>query len=174
MKFGVFDHLDHSSRLFTKSNWVAFVGVILALSGVEAIANLTGVLKLDEGANVEQPVVAKTARKAIMPVAVEVVLGTALLGWAMLSLPQELTPDIKKNYDVMLNYQSTSFHDALYIRDLFGLKRAPEFDNWLVQAGLADASFRLAGNAGLLPDFASRLIEANASKFRTVATDPAS
>jgi ethanolamine ammonia-lyase large subunit len=76
--------------------------------------------------------------------------------------------------DVMLNYQSTSFHDALYIRDLFGLKRAPEFDNWLVQAGLADATFRLAGNAGLLPDFASRLIEANASKFRTVATDPAS
>ena len=33
--------------------------------------------------------------------------------------------------DVMLNYQSTSFHDALYIRDLFGLKRAPEFDDWL-------------------------------------------
>ena len=34
--------------------------------------------------------------------------------------------------DVMLNYQSTSFHDALYVRDLFGLKRAPEFDDWLV------------------------------------------
>ena len=60
--------------------------------------------------------------------------------------------------DVMLNYQSTSFHDALYVRDLFGLKRAPEFDNWLVHAGLADSDFRLAGNAGLLPDFASRLI----------------
>ena len=75
--------------------------------------------------------------------------------------------------DVMLNYQSTSFHDALYIRDLFGLKRAPEFDNWLVQAGLADAHFRLGGNAGLLPDFASRLIEANASKFRTIATKSA-
>ena len=60
--------------------------------------------------------------------------------------------------DVMLNYQSTSFHDALYVRDLFGLKRAPEFDNWLVHAGLADSAFRLAGNAGLLPDFASRLI----------------
>jgi ethanolamine ammonia-lyase large subunit len=60
--------------------------------------------------------------------------------------------------DVMLNYQSTSFHDALYVRDLFGLKRAPEFDNWLVHAGLADSGFRLAGNAGLLPDFASRLI----------------
>jgi ethanolamine ammonia-lyase large subunit len=60
--------------------------------------------------------------------------------------------------DVMLNYQSTSFHDALYIRDLFGLKRAPEFDDWLLRAGLAGADFRLAGNTGLLPDFASRLI----------------
>ena len=60
--------------------------------------------------------------------------------------------------DVMLNYQSTSFHDALYIRDLFGLKRAPEFDDWLVRSGLADGNFRLAGDAGLLPDFAARLI----------------
>jgi ethanolamine ammonia-lyase large subunit len=60
--------------------------------------------------------------------------------------------------DVMLNYQSTSFHDALYIRDLFGLKRAPEFDEWLIRTGLADGRARLAGNTGLLPDFASRLI----------------
>ncbi len=60
--------------------------------------------------------------------------------------------------DVMLNYQSTSFHDALYIRDLFGLKRAPEFDDWLFRAGLADANHRLAGNTGVLPDFASRFI----------------
>ena len=60
--------------------------------------------------------------------------------------------------DVMLNYQSTSFHDALYIRDLFSLKRAPEFDDWLIRTGLADTSSRLAGDGGLLPDFASRLI----------------
>ena len=60
--------------------------------------------------------------------------------------------------DVMLNYQSTSFHDALYVRDLFGLKRAPEFDDWLVRSGLAGADFRLANDAGLLPEFASRLI----------------
>jgi ethanolamine ammonia-lyase large subunit len=60
--------------------------------------------------------------------------------------------------DVMLNYQSTSFHDALYVRDLFGLKRAPEFDDWLFRAGLADAEFHLTSNAGLLPDFALRLI----------------
>jgi ethanolamine ammonia-lyase large subunit len=60
--------------------------------------------------------------------------------------------------DVMLNYQSTSFHDALYVRDLFGLKRAPEFDDWLFRAGVAGADFRLAGGEGLLPDFASRLL----------------
>ena len=41
--------------------------------------------------------------------------------------------------DVMLNYQSTSFHDALYVRDLLGLKRAPEFEDWLFRAGLTDA-----------------------------------
>jgi ethanolamine ammonia-lyase large subunit len=60
--------------------------------------------------------------------------------------------------DIMLNYQSTSFHDALYVRDLFGLKRAPEFDDWLLRVGLAGPDFRLAGNDGLLPDLASRLI----------------
>ena len=40
--------------------------------------------------------------------------------------------------DVMLNYQSTSFHDALYLRELLGLKRAPEFAGWLERAGLAE------------------------------------
>jgi ethanolamine ammonia-lyase large subunit len=67
--------------------------------------------------------------------------------------------------DVMLNYQSTSFHDALYVRDLFGLKRAPEFDDWLVRSGLADAGFRLSGNPALLPDFAVRLIAENAAQI---------
>ena len=61
--------------------------------------------------------------------------------------------------DVMLNYQSTSFHDCLYVRDLFGLKRAPEFDEWLFRAGLVDVDFRLSGTPALLPDFASRLID---------------
>src|ERR1700686_120784 len=67
--------------------------------------------------------------------------------------------------DVMLNYQSTSFHDALYVRDLFGLRRAPEFDDWLVRAGLADAGFRLSGNPALLPDFAMQLIAENDSQI---------
>jgi ethanolamine ammonia-lyase large subunit len=67
--------------------------------------------------------------------------------------------------DVMLNYQSTSFHDALYVRDLFGLRRAPEFDDWLARTGLADAGARLAANAALLPDFASRLIAEDVPKM---------
>jgi len=51
--------------------------------------------------------------------------------------------------DVMLNYQSTSFHDQLYVRGLFGLKRAPEFETWLRRMGIVDVSGRLAPrNAG--------------------------
>ena len=45
--------------------------------------------------------------------------------------------------DVMLNYQSTSFHDALYLREALGLRRAPEFEAWLERTGLADARGRL-------------------------------
>ncbi len=41
--------------------------------------------------------------------------------------------------DVMLNYQSTSFHDALFVRRLLGLKRAPEFEAWLQRMGITDA-----------------------------------
>jgi ethanolamine ammonia-lyase large subunit len=40
--------------------------------------------------------------------------------------------------DVMLNYQSTSFHDALYVRDVLGLRRAPEFEEWLESMQIAD------------------------------------
>ncbi|MBW8837339.1 MAG: ethanolamine ammonia-lyase subunit EutB, partial [Burkholderia sp.] len=41
--------------------------------------------------------------------------------------------------DVMLNYQSTSFHDALYVRDVLGLRRAPEFEEWLESMQITDA-----------------------------------
>lgn len=38
--------------------------------------------------------------------------------------------------DIMLNYQSTSFHDALYARKVLGLKAAPEFEAWLQRQGI--------------------------------------
>jgi ethanolamine ammonia-lyase large subunit len=53
--------------------------------------------------------------------------------------------------DVMLNYQSTSFHDQLYVRDLLGLKRAPEFEAWLERQGLTDESGRLRAEGAGVP-----------------------
>ncbi|ELY2495153.1 ethanolamine ammonia-lyase subunit EutB [Cronobacter muytjensii] len=49
--------------------------------------------------------------------------------------------------DIMLNYQSTSFHDALYIRRLLGLKHAPEFTAWLEKMQIINAQgdLRLTG-----------------------------
>jgi ethanolamine ammonia-lyase large subunit len=41
--------------------------------------------------------------------------------------------------DIMLNYQSTSFHDALYLRQVLGLRPAPEFEAWLETMGVMRA-----------------------------------
>lgn len=84
--------------------WIAFVGVILALSGVEAVANITGVMKGDPDSTPERPKVTRTATKAIVPVAIEVVLGTALLGWAMLSLPKNMVPQLAAHKEDMLRF----------------------------------------------------------------------
>lgn len=45
--------------------------------------------------------------------------------------------------DIMLNYQSTSFHDALFIRELLGLKPAPEFESWLFKQCINDEQGKL-------------------------------
>ncbi|MET8649148.1 MULTISPECIES: ethanolamine ammonia-lyase subunit EutB [Nocardia] len=45
--------------------------------------------------------------------------------------------------DVMLGYQSLSFHDALYARRVLGLRPAPEFESWLAGLGMLDASGRI-------------------------------
>ena len=45
--------------------------------------------------------------------------------------------------DIMLGYQSTSFHDALAMRDLFGRRPAPEFEDWLARQGLIDGENRI-------------------------------
>ncbi|MBI4696694.1 MAG: ethanolamine ammonia-lyase subunit EutB [Gammaproteobacteria bacterium] len=49
--------------------------------------------------------------------------------------------------DIMLNYQSTSFHDALYLRDVLSLRPAPEFAAWLARMGIADDAGRLLPEA---------------------------
>jgi ethanolamine ammonia-lyase large subunit len=60
--------------------------------------------------------------------------------------------------DIMLNYQSTSFHDALYVRRVLGLRPAPEFEAWLARTQIfstANGSFRL--HDGLPPAFQAAL-----------------
>jgi amino acid transporter/nucleotide-binding universal stress UspA family protein len=101
-------HLEPPHDSFAR-NWVAIVGVILALSGVESIANLTGVLKLNRGATMEQPTVSHASTRAILVVATEVVLGTALLGWAMLSLPYEYQPQIHDRWEDMLRFLGEAY-----------------------------------------------------------------
>jgi len=62
--------------------------------------------------------------------------------------------------DIMLNYQSTSFHDQLFVRRVLGLKRAPEFEAWLQAMGLTDAAGLLlpaSAEHRLLADLSARL-----------------
>jgi amino acid transporter/nucleotide-binding universal stress UspA family protein len=69
-----------------QDNWKGFVGIVLALSGVEAVANATNVMKLDPGSTDEHPSVVKTSTPAIAIVMAEVCILTALLGLGMLAL----------------------------------------------------------------------------------------
>jgi amino acid transporter/nucleotide-binding universal stress UspA family protein len=117
--------------------WVAFVGVILALSGVEAVANLTGVMKLDPGSELSHPQVTKTATKAILPVALEVVIGTALLGWAMLSLPKSFSGELMAHKEDMLRFLAQHYAGAGFgsgVGEVFGLVVGALFGLLLISA----------------------------------------
>jgi amino acid transporter/nucleotide-binding universal stress UspA family protein len=101
--------------------WVQFTSVILALSGVEAIANLTGVMRLDRGATPDNPTVGREAAKAIWPVAIEVVIGTALLGWAMLSLNPNTSVTLPDGTHTMREALALRSEDTLrFIGEQFG------------------------------------------------------
>ncbi|MGW6032410.1 ethanolamine ammonia-lyase subunit EutB [Gordonia terrae] len=62
--------------------------------------------------------------------------------------------------DVMLGYQSLSFHDALYVREALHLRPAPEFESWLARLGMTDGDGRVLpvepGESPLLPLTAGR------------------
>jgi amino acid transporter/nucleotide-binding universal stress UspA family protein len=68
-------------------NWASFVSIVLALSGVEAVANSTGVMRLDPDCPADKPSVSKTSTPAILVIMAEVVFFTAFLGLAMHALP---------------------------------------------------------------------------------------
>ena len=64
--------------------------------------------------------------------------------------------------DIMLNYQTTSFHDALYARKLLSLKPAPEFEQWLQTIGIFDQQNRLAYGNQSLPKSFEHVVGGNA------------
>lgn len=68
-------------------NWDHFVGIIVALSGIEAIANATGVMQLDPGSTEANPSVHKASKKAILWVMCEVCFFTAFFGFMMNAIP---------------------------------------------------------------------------------------
>jgi amino acid transporter/nucleotide-binding universal stress UspA family protein len=102
-------------------NWKGFVGVVLALSGVEAIANSTGVMKLNPGTTDANPNVSKTSTPAILWVMLEVCVFTALLSLGMHALggltipdPTAVNPDVNAPdhpgvRDYMLRYMGQMF-----------------------------------------------------------------
>jgi amino acid transporter/nucleotide-binding universal stress UspA family protein len=103
-------------------NWNAFVAIILALSGVEAIANSTGVMKLNPGSTPDKPNVSRTATKALIVVMLEVCVFTALLGLAMAALPGMVAthgevnaPGAEGVRDYMLRYMA-----QIFAGDVFG------------------------------------------------------
>ncbi len=116
-------NLEPPHEDFARS-WVAFVGVILALSGVEAVANLTGTMKPDRGSPPGAPSVGRNAFKAILPVGLEVTIGTALLGWAMLSLPKSLAPQMDARHEDMLRFVAEQYGQMAFgphFGQVFGL-----------------------------------------------------
>jgi amino acid transporter/nucleotide-binding universal stress UspA family protein len=95
--------------------WVWFTGAILALSGVEAVASMTGIMKADPGAPGEKVRVGRTAGRALFIVAIEVVVATILLGWAMLSMAS--TPEthaaFAEHKDYMLRFLGEHYGSKL-------------------------------------------------------------
>jgi ethanolamine ammonia-lyase large subunit len=59
--------------------------------------------------------------------------------------------------DIMLNYQSTSFHDSNYLRQVLGLRPAPEFEEWLLQMGILENQDRLKSTTAGHPMVAPHL-----------------
>jgi len=62
--------------------------------------------------------------------------------------------------DVMLNYQSTSFHDALYLRRILGLRAAPEFERWMQGKGFDSLRGEIVASTASLDHFLGRLLPA--------------
>lgn len=108
--------------------WKNFVTVIVALSGVEAIANATGVMKLNHGTTLTRPVVTQTSTPAILWVLLEVIVYTTLFGFAVAAISGFQLVDGTVNApgnpnvrDYMLRYMGEVFASTLI---------SPEIGKW--------------------------------------------
>lgn len=151
-------------------NWNSFVAIVLALSGVEAIANSTGIMKLNPGSSPERPNVSRTATKAMVVVMLEVCLFTALLGLAMAALPglvashgEVNAPGAEGVRDYMLRYMAQVFAGNVFgsvVGDIAGWVVSIVFGVLLLSAvntsivALSAISFLMARDKELPPVFA--------------------
>ncbi len=151
-------------------NWNGFVGIVLALSGVEAIANATGVMKLNPGSSLEKPNVSQTATKSILVVMGEVCFMTALLGLAMAALPGMVVshgdvnaPGAEGVRDYMLRYMGQVFVGNVFgplAGNIMGWAVSIVFATLLLSAvntalmALSSISFLMARDQELPPIFA--------------------
>lgn len=97
-------------------NWDYFISIIIALSGVESIANATGIMQLDPESTTDNPSVHQTSKKSIFWVLLEVCIFTALLGFMMNAIPglevvngQVNAPGDPNVRDYMLKYMGEFF-----------------------------------------------------------------
>lgn len=103
-------------------NWNHFVSVIVALSGIEAIANTTGVMKLNPGTTWKNPGVTRTSTPALLVVMIEVAFFTTLFSLVTLALPgltpvdgEVQAPGHPNVRDALLRYMG-----EVYAGDIFG------------------------------------------------------
>lgn len=105
-------HLSEAARMIQPphggllKNWENLVVIMLALSGIEAIANSTGVMKLDPHSSLKYPSVDFTSKPAIYLIMMEVCIMTTLLGFAMVALP-----------GLTVNNGEVNSMDAMGVRD---------------------------------------------------------
>lgn len=109
-------------------NWIAFTGMILALSGVEAAASNTGVMRLDPDATPERPSVRITSGRAVLSVMMEVVLGTALLSVLAMCLPVP-GEELQQHKEDLLRFMG-----QVYVAPRFGWVVAAVFGLLLLSA----------------------------------------
>lgn len=103
------------------ADWNIFASIVVALSGIESIANTTGSMKLNKDCTTANPCVSKTATIAILMVIAEVCIFTSLLGLAMNALPglevsggDVSAPDFPNVRDAMLRYMADTFSGNIF------------------------------------------------------------